>query len=334
MRRFAFLHKKCYPSGAMKNPRYAPERPFPPYVFTPGGPHPHPEKPGGYLHGKSKDTVTSASLAAHPHYLYALDLFNHHYPWEGHVWLEALWHQVGRKGQMADFFKALIKLCAANVKEAMNAPKPAAGHRSRALELLQESPPVCLGLDTVALKSLLERGQSPSRLLLQEESISLGAGCFWGVEHALALLPGVLQTTCGYMGGEGENPSYEQVCRGNTGHAEVVQVRFVPSIIPLEQLLAAFWLIHDPTEKNRQGPDVGSQYRSAIFCQNQQQLERSQESLKQESSRHQRPVVTEISVETRFYPAEEYHQQYLANTPGGYCHISPELFDRIRKGLF
>ena len=314
--------------------RYVPNRPFPPYVFTPGGPHPHPEKPGGYLHGKDKETI-DAPLTAHPHYLYALDLFNHGYPWEGHVWLEALWHQVGRKGEMADFFKALIKLCAAKVKEAMNSPKPAAGHLARALELLQPAPPVCLGLDTLALKSQLERGESPSRLLLQEETISLGAGCFWGVEHAFSLLPGVLQTTCGYEGGEeGAPPSYEQVCRGNTGHAEVVQVRFVPSIIPLPRLLAAFWLIHDPTEKNRQGPDIGSQYRSAIFCQSQEQSQQARESLQRESGNHQRPLATEIAVGTHFYPAEEYHQQYLAKTPGGYCHISLDIFERIKNGLF
>ena len=318
--------------------RYAPHRPFPPYIFVPGGPHPHPEKEGGYLHGQEKnppgEVLDRDKLAAHPHYLYALDLFNHGYHWEAHVWLEALWHQLGRKGEMADFFKALIKICAAKVKETMKSPKPAEGHLVRALELLQNAPPVRLGLDISSLKAQLEARQFPSCLLLQVETISLGAGCFWGVEYALSLLPGVLQTTSGYAGGERAAPSYERVCRGDTGHAEVVQVRFVPSLLPLARLLQAFWLIHDPTEKNRQGPDVGSQYRSAIFCQNQQQYQQAKESLQQESPRHPHPLATEIAIETRFYPAEEYHQRYLAKTPGGYCHISLEVFERLRHGQF
>ena len=112
------------------------------------------------------------------------------------------------------------------------------------------------------------------------------------------------------------------------------QVRFIPSILPLSGLLRAFWLIHDPTEKNRQGPDIGSQYRSAIFCENQQQRDQALESLREESPRHSRPLATEIAINTRFYPAEDHHQNYLNKTPGGYCHIDPEVFQRIRQGRF
>ena len=311
--------------------RYAPGRPFPPYIFTPGGKHPHPEKNGGY-HGDQKPGLTapldSTNQATHPDYLYSLDLFNHHYYWEAHVWLEALWNELGRKGDAADFLKALIKLCAARIKEEGN------NHLSRARELLGKLPPNFLGLDVVSLLNTLEEGVCPRLLRIEEESLSLGGGCFWGVQHALSFLPGVLQTTCGYQGGHLATPSYEQVCRGDSGHAEVVLTRFIPSVLPPERLLEAFLIIHDPTEKDRQGPDVGSQYRSAVFCQNERQLARVIRFLEEAAPRFPRPLATQSGVNTEFYPAEEYHQDYLAKTPGGYCHIPSGVFRRIQQGNF
>lgn len=141
---------------------------------------------------------------------------------------------------------------------------------------------------------------------------TVAAGCFWGVEAAFRQLDGVVSTVVGYTGGTTLNPSYEEVCTGTTGHAEAVQVRYDPAEISYEELLDVFWHIHDPTQLNRQGPDVGSQYRSAIFYHDQEQhraAERSKRQL-QQSGRLDGDVVTEIVPATPFYPAEEYHQRY------------------------
>ena len=319
------------------NLRYAPHRSFPPWIFIPGGAHPHPEKEGGYsCHKKTalSQPLCPDKLHVHPDYLYALDLFNHRYGWEAHVWLELLWNELGRRGNTADFLKALIKICAAQVKEEMNSPQEARAHLARALELLQNIPKIDPGLDITPIKNILATGNSPFPLRLREQSLSLGGGCFWGVQHALSLLPGVLKTVCGYQGGHPSTPSYKQVCKGDTGHAEVVHILFVPSILPLERLLQAFMIIHDPTQKDRQGADVGSQYRSSIFCQNPEQLLEVQQFLERTSPLHIRPLATETTVNSQFYPAEEYHQDYLNKTPGGYCHIPTDIFDRIRRGQF
>ncbi|HOW59838.1 MAG TPA: bifunctional methionine sulfoxide reductase B/A protein [Candidatus Omnitrophota bacterium] len=139
-----------------------------------------------------------------------------------------------------------------------------------------------------------------------------GAGCFWGVQSTFENLPGVLKTTVGYTGGTVKNPTYEQVCTHTTGHAEAVQIEFDPSKISYEKLLDLFWSIHDPTTLNRQGPDVGNNYRSVIFYQNAEQ-EKTARVLKeklQRSGKFHNPVVTEISPAKEFYKAEEYHQQY------------------------
>ncbi len=155
------------------------------------------------------------------------------------------------------------------------------------------------------------------------EKATFGAGCFWGVEAAFRQLPGVTATAVGYLGGTMRNPSYEDVCTGRTGHAEVVEVAFDPQRISYSDLLAVFWANHDPTQMNRQGPDIGTQYRSAIFVHDpaQQQLaERSRTQLS-ESGRLRRPVVTEITAATTFYPAEEYHQRYLEKRGLSSCHI-------------
>ncbi len=145
-----------------------------------------------------------------------------------------------------------------------------------------------------------------------------GAGCFWGVEEAFRAVPGVINTTVGYAGGMIENPGYEEVCSGETGHAETVLVEYDPDRISYEDLLAKFWEIHDPTTRDRQGPDIGSQYRSIIFYFTPEQERAAQKSMQEleESGKYRvgnyrRPVVTEILAAGPFYPAEEYHQRYL-----------------------
>ena len=150
-----------------------------------------------------------------------------------------------------------------------------------------------------------------------------GAGCFWGVEAAFRQVEGVLATAVGYSGGRQENPTYESVCSGKTGHAEVVEVEYDPSKVSYEQLLDVFWENHDPTTLNRQGPDVGEQYRSAIFFQTPEQEAAalaSKERL-EKSARYKRPIVTEITPARAFYRAEEYHQRYLEKHGLAHCRI-------------
>ncbi len=145
------------------------------------------------------------------------------------------------------------------------------------------------------------------------ETAVFGAGCFWGVESAFRRLKGILRTTVGYMGGTTENPSYEEVCTDRTGHAEVVKVEFDPSQISYQKLLEVFWSIHDPTTLNRQGLDLGTQYRSVIFTENVPQEKAAMASLEAlgHSGKFQRRIVTQIVPAKEFYPAEEYHQQYF-----------------------
>ncbi|MFQ5801615.1 MAG: peptide-methionine (S)-S-oxide reductase MsrA [Candidatus Methylomirabilales bacterium] len=145
------------------------------------------------------------------------------------------------------------------------------------------------------------------------QKATFGAGCFWGVEAAFRKVKGVKSTTVGYTGGTLKVPTYEDVCSGTTGHAEAVEVDYDPSRVSYEELLEVFWSIHDPTSLNRQGPDVGTQYRSAIFFHNVEQeaaAKASKEKL-QRSGRYKKSIVTEITPASEFYPAEEYHQQYL-----------------------
>lgn len=143
------------------------------------------------------------------------------------------------------------------------------------------------------------------------EKATFAAGCFWHVEEAFRIVPGVLSTAAGYMGGSLKNPSYKDVCSDETGHAEVVQVEFNPVAITYEKLLEIFWKIHDPTQKNRQGPDVGTQYRSAIFYHTEKQQETALQSKEKEQKKHTQKIMTEIVKASSFYRAEEYHQQYL-----------------------
>lgn len=152
---------------------------------------------------------------------------------------------------------------------------------------------------------------------------TFGAGCFWGVEAAFRQLPGVIEAVSGYSGGTLENPTYQQVCSGTTGHAEVVQVTYDPGVLGYDALLDLFWRMHDPTQVNRQGPDVGTQYRSAIFYHTPEQAEqarRSKERL-ETSGAYNRPVATQIEPASAFFKAEDYHQRYFEKN-GVSCHIS------------
>jgi len=152
---------------------------------------------------------------------------------------------------------------------------------------------------------------------------SFAAGCFWGVEAAFRQVEGVLETAVGYSGGRLENPTYEDVCSGRTGHAETVEVEYDPSRVSYEQLLDVFWENHDPTTLNRQGPDVGEQYRSVIFFhtpEHQAAATASQEKL-EKSGKYNRPIVTQIQPASKFYRAEEYHQRYLEKHGLAHCRI-------------
>lgn len=157
----------------------------------------------------------------------------------------------------------------------------------------------------------------------QTEIATIAGGCFWGMEELLRSLPGVLETTVGYSGGETSGPTYEDVKKGNTGHAETVQIVFDPTKISYEKILLFFFKMHDPTTKNRQGNDIGSQYRSAIFYHSSEQRKTAEEVKIRvdRSGKWKKPVVTEVVPAKPFYPAENYHQKYLLKNPGGYtCH--------------
>ncbi len=150
---------------------------------------------------------------------------------------------------------------------------------------------------------------------------TFGAGCFWGVEAAFRQIQGVTSTAVGYLGGTVENPTYQDVCTGSTGHAEVVQVEYDPAQIAYEDLLNVFWKCHDPTTLNRQGPDVGAQYRSAVFFHTPEQEAIALVSKEKVQGRFKRPIVTEITPASTFYRAEEYHQQYLEKRGQASCHL-------------
>ena len=157
---------------------------------------------------------------------------------------------------------------------------------------------------------------------MSTQTATFAAGCFWGVEDAFRHVPGVSDAVSGYAGGHVENPTYRQVCSHTTGHAEAVEVSFDPQQVSYDQLLDLFWQIHDPTQLNRQGPDVGDQYRSAIFTHGADQERAATASRDREQKKYSRPIVTQILPATRFWPAEEYHQRYFEKN-GGACHIVP-----------
>ena len=155
------------------------------------------------------------------------------------------------------------------------------------------------------------------------EKATFGAGCFWGVEEMFRNIPGVKSATSGYAGGATENPTYEDVCSHETGHAEVVEVEFDPAQVSYKKLLDLFWANHDPTTRNRQGPDVGSQYRSVVFYHSPEQkaAAEAKRSELEKAGKFRRPIVTQIEEAPTFYRAEEYHQQYLRKHGRSHCAI-------------
>ena len=169
----------------------------------------------------------------------------------------------------------------------------------------------------------------------ENQTATFGGGCFWCVEAVYLELNGVISVTSGYAGGKRENPTYEQICSGATGHAEVVQIVFDASKISFDELLEVFWKLHDPTTLNRQGADVGTQYRSVIFYHNDEQKMLAEKYKKEldTSGAYNQPIITEISPYTKFYNAEKYHQNYFINNPNQpYCSfvVQPKV-DKFRK---
>jgi peptide-methionine (S)-S-oxide reductase len=169
----------------------------------------------------------------------------------------------------------------------------------------------------------MSKAESDRKLGRKTEKATFAAGCFWGVEAAFREVEGVVSTSVGYTGGTTEDPTYEEVCTDKTGHAEAVEVIYDPDVVSYEELLDVFWSIHDPTTKNRQGPDVGSQYRSAIFYHNPEQraAARAREEKLQRSGLYDGEIVTEIVPATEFYRAEEYHQRYFEKHGRRGCRI-------------
>jgi peptide-methionine (S)-S-oxide reductase len=164
----------------------------------------------------------------------------------------------------------------------------------------------------------IEPGVAPEGLAVA----TFAAGCFWGVEDFFLHVPGVVDVVSGYTGGETTRPTYEEVCSGRTGHAEAVLVTFDPVKVSYEELLEEFWRHHDPTTPNRQGPDVGTQYRSAVFTHDAEQERLAQKSVEAYQARFGRPIVTEIVPASTFWPAEAYHQRYTERTGHGACHVA------------
>jgi peptide-methionine (S)-S-oxide reductase len=154
------------------------------------------------------------------------------------------------------------------------------------------------------------------------QKATFAAGCFWGVEHTFREIEGVSDAVSGYTGGTAENPTYKQVCSGGTGHAEAVEVTFDPAVVSYEQLLAHFWNIHNPTTMNRQGWDVGSQYRSAIFYHSDEQRQAAEASRDAAQTHLAKPIVTEIVPAPVFWPAEDYHQRYVEKNGREVCKIT------------
>jgi len=166
---------------------------------------------------------------------------------------------------------------------------------------------------------------------MSEKEVYLAGGCFWGVEKYLSLLEGVMDTEVGYANGSTENPSYEQVCRCGTGHAETVKVKYDADKIGLDLLLEQYYKIINPTSLNRQGADIGVQYRTGIYFTDQSDLPIIKRSLDELQKRHDSALAIEVTELINYYRAEEYHQKYLEKNPGGYCHIGSDKFAEARN---
>jgi len=178
---------------------------------------------------------------------------------------------------------------------------------------------LCLG----SYAGTAAKGKKKMENIAKTETATLAGGCFWGMEEILRALPGVTAAVVGYTGGKTENPKYEEVKTGATGHAESIELKFDPAKISYGDILDMFFKMHDPTTPNRQGNDVGAQYRSAIFYHGEAQKKEAEAAVKraQASGRWKRPITTEVVPAVKFWPAEEYHQDYLKKHPGGYtCH--------------
>lgn len=157
------------------------------------------------------------------------------------------------------------------------------------------------------------------------KEIYLAGGCFWGLQAYFDLKKGIKETIVGYANGNTENPTYEQVCTNKTGFTETVYIKYDEGEISLEQVLEKFWKVIDPTSLNKQGGDIGTQYRTGIYYTDEADLERIEESFRNEAKKHGKPIVTEVERLKNFYAAEEYHQKYLEKNPNGYCHIDLSL---------
>ncbi len=177
-----------------------------------------------------------------------------------------------------------------------------------------------------ALFETAKEGAAPART----ETAIFAAGCFWGTEEYFRRLPGVLSTEVGYTGGTTPNPTYKEVCSGKTGHAESIKIDFDPKTISYRDLLRHFFRMHDPTQVNRQGPDIGAQYRSAVFYTSEKQRKEAESMIAELNAGggFGSPIATEITKASLFYPAEDYHQDYLRKNPGGYCHVDLNLASR------
>ncbi len=183
-----------------------------------------------------------------------------------------------------------------------------------------------------SLQTITNNNQHQKKIL---DTATFGAGCFWCVETIFQQLNGVGKVVSGYSGGTLTNPTYNEICSGETGHAEVCQIQFDPSVISYSDLLEVFWQVHDPTTLNRQGADIGTQYRSVIFYHNEDQRSEAEEYKRKlnKSGIFKNPVITEISLHTKFYPAEDNHQDYYQNNPSNaYCQkvITPKI-EKFKK---
>ncbi len=190
-------------------------------------------------------------------------------------------------------------------------------------------------LSTLANAALLTLAMTLISTPAKADSIVLGGGCFWCLDAAYKLLPGVTHVTCGYSGGTVQRPSYEDVCTEQTGHAEVVKIDYDPAVVSLDKVLAYFWHVHNPTQVGGQGNDMGSQYRSIILYADPAQKAAAEKSKSEEQKAHGDPLTTEIVPLAKFWPAEDYHQDYFAKHPDqGYCSvvIRPKV-DKLKKLL-